>query len=128
MRLLCADDDQDIRTIIRLALGVDPTIHAQVCNSGAELLSVVRTVDPDAVLLDVQMPAPDGFTTCAALKADPATAHIPVIFLTALASETVLERIRTSGAVGYLQKPFDPMTLANSVRTQLRDSGSADAM
>ena len=120
MRLLCADDDPDIRTILGLALGLDPAIQAQVCNGGAELLAAVRQSGADAILLDVQMPDPDGFATCAQLKADPATAHLPVVFLSASSSDAIIARIRASGAAGHLEKPFDPVTLASAVRALIQ--------
>ena len=74
---------------------------------------------PDAILLDVMMPGRDGPGTLALLKADPRTARIPVIFLTAKAMTAEIERLRALGAAGVLTKPFDPMTLAASVRAIL---------
>ena len=119
MRLLCADDDPDIRTILSLALGLDARFEVETFGSGTALLEAARRGGADAVLLDVQMPAPDGFETCRVLKGDPATAHLPVVFLSASAAPTILAEARGLGAVACLAKPFDPLTLAHTVRQAL---------
>ena len=119
MRLLCADDDADIRTILALALRLDPRFDVTTFESGTALLDAVRRTGADAILLDVQMPEPDGLATCRALKADPATAHIPVVFLSASSAPAVLAATTAAGAVACLEKPFDPLTLATAVRAVL---------
>ena len=119
MRLLCADDDDDIRTILALALRLDPRFDVETFGSGTALLDAVRRTGADAVLLDVQMPDPDGLATCRALKGDPATAHIPVVFLPASTAPAVLAATTAAGAVACLEKPFDPLTLASAVRAAL---------
>jgi len=118
MRLLCADDDPDIRAILALALGVDPGITASMFSSGGDLVAAARAHGADAILLDAMMPGQDGFETCRQLKADPATAPIPVLFLTATSQAT--ERALALGARACLGKPFDPMTLAATVRTAVQ--------
>lgn len=120
LRLLCADDDADIRAILSLALAVDPEISAQVFADGVELVVAARAQGADAILLDAMMPGQDGFETCRQLKADPSTAAIPVLFLTATSQRAERERALTLGAVACLAKPFDPMTLAAGVRAALR--------
>lgn len=120
MRLLCADDDADIRAILTLALGVDPGIAAQVFADGAPLVEAARAAGADAILLDAMMPGQDGFETCRQLKADPATAPIPVLFLTASSQRSERDRAMALGALACLTKPFDPMTLAAEVRAALR--------
>jgi CheY-like chemotaxis protein len=68
-------------------------------------------VRPDLILLDVTMPRLDGYETCRRLKADSQTRCIPVIFLTAKAQRGEKEIGLRAGALGYLTKPFDPLTL-----------------
>ena len=119
MRLLCADDDADIRAILALALAVDPAFDARLFDSGAALVAAARAGGADAILLDAMMPGQDGFETCRQLKADPSTAAIPVLFLTATSQRTERELAMTLGAVACLAKPFDPMTLAAQVRAEL---------
>lgn len=115
MRLLCADDDPDIRTILELALGLEPSIVAEVLPSGVDLLARVREFQPDAILLDAMMPDVDGYETCRRLKADPETSAIPVVFLTARSQRGEQESAVALGAVACLTKPFDPLTLAGEL-------------
>ncbi len=119
MRLLCADDEPDIRTILELALGLEPTIEAEIFPSGIALLERARAGGADAVLLDAMMPEVDGYETCRRLKADPATAHLPVVFLTARAQRGEQDGALEVGAVACLTKPFDPLTLATELLTAL---------
>ncbi len=119
MRLLCADDEPDIRTILELALGLDPNIEAEVLPSGVALLERVKEARPDAILLDAMMPELDGYETCRRLKADPATADIPVIFLTARAQRGEQDSALELGAIACLTKPFDPLTLAGELMVVL---------
>lgn len=84
----------------------------------------VTALLPDLVLLDVRMGANDGFTTCRLLKADPATARIPVIFVTSSASvEERLTGLR-EGAVDYILKPFEPAEVLARVAVHLALAGS----
>lgn len=120
MRLLCADDEPDIRTILELALGLEPELEVEIFSSGPELLARAREGGADAILLDAMMPEVDGYETCRRLKADPATAHLPVVFLTARAQRGEQDTAMEVGAVACLTKPFDPMTLASEVLAALR--------
>jgi CheY-like chemotaxis protein len=88
-------------------------------SSGADGIEKAAAEQPDAILLDVMMPMLDGPSTLAALRNQPATSKIPVIFLTAKAMPSEVERLRSLGAAGVLTKPFDPMTLASQVRALL---------
>lgn len=112
MRVLCADDEADIRTILELALSLEPSIDAEFFASGDALLARARQGGADAVLLDAMMPGMDGYETCRRLKADPATAHLPVVFLTARATGAAQDAEVPDGAVACLAKPFDPLTIA----------------
>ena len=73
----------------------------------------------DAIILDGMMPGLDGYETCRRLKADPATAAIPVVFLTAKTQRSEVERALALGAAACLVKPFDPMTVAGELRSVL---------
>jgi two-component system, OmpR family, response regulator len=122
MKILIIDDEADIRRIAHLALGRVGAMEVLEATSGAEGLRKAEDNHPDAILLDVMMPGLDGPSTLAALRSNPATANIPVIFLTAKAMVSELARLRALGAAGVLTKPFDPMTLAGQVRAALKDS------
>ena len=119
MRLLCADDEEDIRTILQLALSLDPEMEVELVDSGEAALARARAERFDAILLDGMMPGLDGYETCRRLKSDPATAAIPVVFLTAKTQRSEVEQALTVGAVACLVKPFDPMTLAADLRGAL---------
>lgn len=118
MRVLCADDEEDIRTILGLALSLDPGIEAQIVDCGEAVLARAHE-GWDAFLLDGMMPRIDGYETCRRLKADPRIAAIPVIFLTAKTSRDEVAQALALGATGSLAKPFDPMTLASELRRLL---------
>jgi CheY-like chemotaxis protein len=119
MRLLCADDEEVIRTILALALGLDPALHVDIVASGQEALDRLRSAPYDAVVLDGMMPGLDGYETCRRMKADPSTAHLPVVFLTAKTQRDEVARALALGATACLTKPFDPLTLAVDLRAAL---------
>ncbi len=119
MKILIIDDEDDIRAIARLALGRVGGMDVRDASGGRDGFQKALEEAPDAILLDVMMPETDGPATLGLLKADPRTAGIPVIFLTAKAMASELERLRALGAAGVLTKPFDPMTLAAGVRAIL---------
>jgi len=89
-----------------------------------EALVVAAAWMPDFILLDVMMPMMDGPATLVQLRQNPRTAGIPVIFMTARAQAREVDRFRSLGAVGVIQKPFDPMTLAASVRSYAQPAGN----
>jgi CheY-like chemotaxis protein len=119
LRVLCADDEDDIRTILRVALSLDGELDVQFVASGAEALAHARTETFDAIVLDGMMPGLDGYETCRRLKADPATASVPVVFLTAKSQREETRRALALGAVACLTKPFDPLTIAGELRRAL---------
>lgn len=119
IRLLCADDEDDIRTILRLALSLDGDLDVHFVTSGAEALAHAKGERFDAILLDGMMPGLDGYETCRRLKEDPATAQIPVIFLTAKTQCEETRRALALGAIACLTKPFDPLTIASELRRAL---------
>lgn len=119
MRVLCADDEDDIRAILRLALGLDPELEVEIVGSGHEAIARAMESPFDAILLDGMMPGLDGYETCRRLKADPVTAHVPVIFLTAKTQRDETQRALSIGALACLTKPFDPLTVAQDLRAVL---------
>src|ERR1700689_2584883 len=116
MNILVVDDDPDIRRIAALALERLGGFPGPVAASGAEAFEVARGQRPDVVLLDVSMPGADGPETLLALRANPATCQLPVIFFTATSSGRGAGRRRGLGAVGVVPKPFDFADLPRRVR------------
>ena len=119
MKLLCADDEEDIRTILALALGLDPELEVEIVASATELIERAARGGYDAFLLDGMMPGIDGYEACRRLKDNPATASIPVVFLTAKSQRDEVARAMSLGATACLVKPFDPLTLASELREAL---------
>ncbi|MBC7584025.1 response regulator [Tardiphaga sp. vice352] len=116
IRILHVDDEPDIREVVEISLGIDPDFVIRSCGSGAEALVLATEWLPDVILMDVMMPAMDGPATLERLRENPATNRIPVIFMTARAQTRELDQFRALGAIGVVPKPFDPMTLAVTVR------------
>ncbi|MEG4290710.1 response regulator [Microcoleus sp. C2C3] len=87
---------------------------------GERALKRVQAYPPDLILLDVQMPGIDGFETCKRLKAEPKTASIPIIFMTALSDAQSKEKGFVLGAVDYITKPFQEKEMLARVKTHLQ--------
>jgi two-component system, OmpR family, phosphate regulon response regulator PhoB len=116
--VLLVDDEQAIRTIVRVNLQGDGFAVTEATN-GAEALEAVRHARPSLVLLDVMMPGVDGWRVAEQLAADDETRELPVVFLSARATDEDRLRAQELGAVGYVVKPFDPLELAGIVRDVL---------
>src|SRR5476649_21368 len=115
--VLYIDDEPDIRTIVQMALSLTKELTVHTGDSGAQALELARALKPDVLLLDVMMPGLDGPGTLHKMRADPTTADIPIIFVTAKAMPREIAKFREMGAVGVIPKPFDPMQLINQLRT-----------
>jgi DNA-binding response OmpR family regulator len=112
--VLIVDDEAAIRLICRINLrdaGLD-TVEAADGETG---LSLARSEPPDLILLDIMLPGLDGWGVAEKLAADPKTAEIPILFLSARSDELDQVRGYEVGAVGYIMKPFDPAGLAATV-------------
>jgi len=125
--ILVAEDDARWRTVLERLLrfeGLDVVTAAD----GETALRLFKEVEPDLVLLDVLMPAPDGFEVCRRLKSNPDTMLTPVVLLTALA--TVESRVRgiEAGTDEFLSKPFERVELIARVRSLLRVKSYTDEL
>ena len=118
-RLLVADDSLVIRSVLRKQLQEHGHVVIEAVD-GEDALRAIRDETPDVILLDVEMPKLSGHAVLAELRSNPATAHIPVVFLTARATTAdVVEGLRL-GAHDYLRKPFEPAELLARVSAALR--------
>ena len=116
--LLLVEDEPDIQLIARASLrrtGFDVRTAA----SGLQALAAMATELPQVVVLDWHMPELDGAATCAAIKAEPRTRDVPVIFLTARTDGDVHAQCLALGAIGCITKPFEPLRLADQVKALL---------
>jgi CheY-like chemotaxis protein len=116
-RILYVEDEPDIRAVALIALQTIGGFEILPCASGAEALERVSAFAPQLVLLDVMMPGMDGPTLLAALRRIPETANIPAVFMTAKVQPVEVAELRSMGAAEVIAKPFDPMTLAEQIRT-----------
>ena len=116
-RLLLVDDEPTNLQVLRHVLQAD--YRLLFATDGARALQVAREQLPQLILLDIMMPGMDGYAVCRALKADPATAGIPVIFITALDDSQDETAGFDVGGVDYLTKPVSPPVVRARVRTHL---------
>ncbi len=115
-RILYVEDEPDIRQVAQLALEVVGHFTLKVCSSGEEALQALARFKPDLILLDVMMPGMDGPTTLRKLRELPECSGVPAIFMTAKVQPQEIAELKRIGALDVIAKPFDPMTLARTVR------------
>lgn len=116
--LLIVDDISDNIQVLNAILRGDYKLKA--APNGQRALELARQSRPDLILLDIMMPGMDGYEVCRQLKADPATAPIPIIFITAKSDETDETFGFELGAVDYITKPIRPPVVQARVRTHVR--------
>ena len=114
-RVLVVDDDDVIRQLITVNLELEG-FDVVTAVDGQDALDKVKAANPHVVTLDVMMPRVDGWEAAARLRADPETAHIKVVLLSARAQEADIQRGEKIGVDAYLTKPFDPDELIATVR------------
>jgi len=116
VRVLVADDEDDIRALVCLAVTkAGCTVTASVADGGIAL-ATARADGPDLAVLDVSMPGATGLEVCTALRADPTTAGIRILLLSAGASRDDVTRGLAAGADAYLAKPFAVAGLVHQIR------------
>jgi DNA-binding response OmpR family regulator len=118
-RVVVADDEDDIRALVCLAVAKAGGAVVNSVADGAAALAAVRTELPDLVVLDVSMPGATGLDVCTALRDEPATAWIRVLLLSAGASPDDVARGLAAGADAYLAKPFRVSGLVDQIRALL---------
>ncbi|HWP35371.1 MAG TPA: response regulator [Thermodesulfobacteriota bacterium] len=116
--VLVADDQETPILVTRKILG-EEAFDFVVARDGREAVEKARTVRPDLILLDVEMPELDGLAAARALRADPATTAIPIIMVTARSDEASLEQAYLRGCVDYIVKPIRAEELVAKVRSVL---------
>lgn len=125
-KILVVDDEPDIVELVSFNLKEEGFQVFSAAN-GPEALNVARAVLPDLIVLDLMLPDLDGVAVCEILHRLPSTSPIPIIMLTAWASE--LSRIigLETGARDYLTKPFSPRELVLRIKSALRAVEEQDA-
>jgi CheY-like chemotaxis protein len=117
-KILICDDDPAILRVIQVNLEVEG-YDVVTAHHGEEALEVAHAEHPDLIILDIMMPRMDGYQACEALKAAEDTKQIPVIFLSAKAQASDIEKGKSYGVDDYLTKPFDPSDLIDVVERLL---------
>ncbi len=125
-RLLVVDDQAVNIQVIYQAFAADHQVF--MATSGAQALAMCAANPPDLLLLDVVMPDIDGLEVCRRLKADEATRHIPVIFVTGHSDPAEETRGLEVGAVDFIAKPINPQIVRARVRTHLMLKFQADLL
>jgi sigma-B regulation protein RsbU (phosphoserine phosphatase) len=126
--ILVVDDTGFDRDLVRSILREAGFTRVETAADGAAALERVRRAPPDMLLLDLVMPAPDGFAVLAALRADSRLARLPVLVLTALDSPDQRDRAFEAGATDFVTKPVEPIELVARVRIQLEYRALAMAL
>ena len=118
-RILVVEDDPDNRRIVVKVLAVDGYTTLEAAD-GESAVALARREHPDAILMDLAMPGVDGWEAARRLKADPATADIPIVALTAFALRGDEDRAREAGCDAYLSKPCRPQAIRDVVARIVR--------
>jgi diguanylate cyclase (GGDEF)-like protein/PAS domain S-box-containing protein len=126
-KLLIVDDSEDIQELVRVWLARE-ALDFFSCADGRDAQAAAAELRPDLILLDVDLPGADGFEVCKRLKSDPATADIPIVFLTGASSTEEKLRGLEMGATDYITKPFDPAELRARVRSSLNTRNLIDLL
>jgi CheY-like chemotaxis protein len=114
--LILAVDDNEAGLLLVTSLLEIEGFRVDSAGSAGEVFKRLTERIPDLILMDVQLPGQDGLSLTRDLLADPATAHIPIVALTAHAMPGDREQALAAGCVGYISKPIDTRTFARQVR------------
>lgn len=117
-RILVVDDDEDLRELVAVVMGMDGHEVSQATD-GVTGLDAARTGAPDLVVADWMMPGMTGLEMCAQLRARPELAEVPVLMLSARSAEEDIRAGLAAGVTAYMTKPFSPRELADRVRRLL---------
>jgi len=115
-KILYAEDEPDIQSIAQMSLEMMGGYTLKVCNNGQEAVDAAEAFAPDLILLDVMMPTMDGPTALKTMRQNPALQEVPVIFMTAKVQNQEIEDYKAMGAIDVIAKPFDPMTLPETIK------------
>jgi CheY-like chemotaxis protein len=124
--LLLADDSVTIQKVVGISFA-NEDVQIVTVDNGDDAVTRARAIRPDIVLADVVMPGKSGYDVCAALKADPALAHIPVLLLTGTFETFDEDRANRVGADGHITKPFEAQALVELVTARLASAAAPRA-
>ena len=116
-RICYVEDDEDIQRIVRMSLERVGKMTVEVVSDPLVAIERMRAFKPELVMLDWMMPGMDGPTLYRRMREVPEVRDIPVVFITAKASEKELSELRALGAAGTISKPFSPKDLTEQLRS-----------
>jgi DNA-binding response OmpR family regulator len=119
--IVIADDDPTIITLVKLRLGM-ARYNVVSTNDAIAAMAMVRSSEPVAVILDVQMPGGGGLSALAKIKADPRMRNLPVMMLTGERNPETVMQAMNGGAADYMVKPFNPDNLLERVSRLVKSS------
>ena len=117
-KVLLVDDSSTVILMEKMILAKGP-FEIITARDGVEAIAKARSEKPDVILLDVMMPNLDGLSACAAIRAEPETAGIPIIMVTTRGEEKSIETAYRNGCTDYVTKPINGAELVNKLRTHL---------
>lgn len=120
MKILIIDDEDDVRDVACMCLGLIHGFEVISASGGEEGIALAIEHKPDVVLLDLMMPDVDGTETMTRLRANPLTKEIPIIFLTVKNIDSEIDRLMGLGALAVMRKPFEPMTIGDQINEILQ--------
>jgi len=115
-RICYVEDDEDIQKIVRMSLERVGKMTVEVVSDPMRAIEAIKTFKPELVMLDWMMPGMDGPTLFRKMKELPEVSGLPVVFITAKASQAELDELRALGAAGTISKPFSPRDLPEQLR------------
>ena len=115
-RVCYVEDDEDIRKIVRMSLERIGKLTVEVVGDPMVAIEAMKAFKPELVMLDWMMPGMDGPTLYRKMREEPEVRDLPVVFITAKASEKELNELRALGAAGTISKPFSPRDLPTQLR------------
>lgn len=113
IKILYIDDEPDLRELVLISLAADPRVMAHAADGAQMGLRLIDDWQPRLVLTDVKMPEMDGKALLLEIRKNPKHAGLPVVFLTASTNPETQAELLSLGATAVLEKPFDPLTLAD---------------
>jgi len=116
--ILVVDDNASSRELVKFAL--EPTYAVEEASDGRDAISQIRQTLPDLILMDIQMPEMDGYETLHAIRADPDSAPVPVVALTAFAMLEDRQKAFEAGFDGYFAKPINIAALRTQIDSLLK--------
>lgn len=117
-RILLVEDNEANVYLVRFLLERAGAV-VRVVHNGLDCLAAVQTEPPDLIVMDLQMPIMDGYEAARRLRAEPATAAIPLVASSAFAQSDDEQKALAAGFDGYIAKPFEPDTFATLVLAHL---------